>query len=130
MCIRDRATADDLRKGLEAKHDDDIESIVTDERYQFIQKISAAAVKKGKEKMTVSDKIDRIVTNRILGIPLSLIHILHPAEQDALYVHLRERYCLTAAFACDANVRSARECAKAHTFLYGERAFRIPMSSK
>ena len=65
-----RATADDLRKGLEAKHDDDIESIVTDERYQFIQKVSAAAVKKGKEKMTVSDKIDRIVTNRILGIPI------------------------------------------------------------
>ena len=65
-----RATADDLRKGLEAKHDDDIESIVTDERYQFIQKVSATAVKKGKEKMTVSDKIDRIVTNRILGIPI------------------------------------------------------------
>ncbi|MEF2575253.1 MAG: ferrous iron transport protein B, partial [Eisenbergiella sp.] len=65
-----QATADDLRKGLEAKHDDDIESIVTDERYQFIQKVSAAAVKKGKEKMTVSDKIDRIVTNRILGIPI------------------------------------------------------------
>ena len=65
-----RATADDLRKGLEAKHDDDIESIVTDERYQFIQKVSAAAVKKGNEKMTVSDKIDRIVTNRILGIPI------------------------------------------------------------
>ena len=65
-----RTTADDLRKGLEAKHDDDIESIVTDERYQFIQKVSAAAVKKGKEKMTVSDKIDRIVTNRILGIPI------------------------------------------------------------
>ena len=65
-----RATADDLRKGLEAKHDDDIESIVTDERYQFIQKVFAAAVKKGKEKMTVSDKIDRIVTNRILGIPI------------------------------------------------------------
>ena len=65
-----RTTADDLRKGLEAKHDDDIESIVTDERYQFIQKVSAAAVKKGNEKMTVSDKIDRIVTNRILGIPI------------------------------------------------------------
>lgn len=65
-----RAAADDLRKGLEAKHDDDIESIVTDERYQFIQKVSASAVKKGREKMTVSDKIDRIVTSRILGIPI------------------------------------------------------------
>lgn len=65
-----RASVDDLRKGLETEHDDDMESIVTDERYQFIQTVSAAAVKKGREKMTVSDKIDRIVTNRILGIPI------------------------------------------------------------
>ncbi|MDO4293969.1 MAG: ferrous iron transport protein B [Eubacteriales bacterium] len=59
-----------LRKELEKKHDDDMESIVTDERYQFIQKIVGTTVKKGKEKMTVSDKIDQIVTNRILGIPI------------------------------------------------------------
>ena len=47
-----------------------MESIVTDQRYQFIQKIVKTAVKKGKDKLTVSDKIDRIVTNRILGIPI------------------------------------------------------------
>ena len=47
-----------------------MESIVTDERYQFIQKIISTTVKKGGEKLTVSDKIDKIVTNRILGIPI------------------------------------------------------------
>lgn len=61
---------EELRRELETERDDDIESIVTDERYQFIQRVCAGAVKKGKEKMTVSDRIDRIVTNRILGIPI------------------------------------------------------------
>ncbi len=55
---------------LEKQHDDDMESIVTDERYKFIQKIVNTTVKKAKDKLTVSDKIDRIVTNRILGIPI------------------------------------------------------------
>ena len=42
---------------------------VTDERYKFIQKVVGTAVKKSGEKLTVSDKIDQIVTNRFLGIP-------------------------------------------------------------
>ena len=65
-----KATVDKDRKELETKHDDDMESIVTDERYKFIQKIVETTVKKGKDKLTTSDKIDRIVTNRILGIPI------------------------------------------------------------
>ena len=65
-----KAAVDKDRKELETKHDDDMESIVTDERYKFIQKIVETTVKKGKDKLTTSDKIDRIVTNRILGIPL------------------------------------------------------------
>ena len=65
-----KAAVDKDRKELEAKHDDDMESIVTDERYKFIQKIVETTVKKGKDKLTTSDKIDRIVTNRILGIPI------------------------------------------------------------
>ena len=47
-----------------------MESIVTDGRYQFIQKIVSTTVKKSGEKLTISDKIDQIVTNRILGIPI------------------------------------------------------------
>ena len=65
-----KAAVDKDRKDLETKHDDDMESIVTDERYKFIQKIVDTTVKKGKDKLTTSDKIDRIVTNRILGIPI------------------------------------------------------------
>ena len=65
-----KAAVDKDRKELETKHDDDMESIVTDERYKFIQKIVETTVKKGKDKLTTSDKIDRVVTNRILGIPI------------------------------------------------------------
>ena len=65
-----QSVVDSKRQALEKKHDDDMESIVTDERYTFIQKIVNTTVKKGKDKLTVSDKIDRIVTNRILGIPI------------------------------------------------------------
>ena len=61
---------EELSAGLEKSHDDDMESIVTDERYKFIQKIVGTTVKKGKDKLTTSDKIDKIVTNRILGIPI------------------------------------------------------------
>ncbi len=58
------------RKMLEEKKDDDIESIITDERYSFIQKVVSSCVKKTKEHVSVSDRIDSIVTNRILGIPI------------------------------------------------------------
>ena len=66
-------TVEAQRKALEKKHNDDMESIVTDERYKFIQKIVSTTVQKGKEKLTTSDKIDRIVTNRFLGIPIFML---------------------------------------------------------
>ena len=58
------------REQIERSDDNDIESIVTDERYHYIQKLVKQTVKKGSEKLSVSDKIDRIVTNRVLGIPI------------------------------------------------------------
>ncbi len=65
-----KAKAESLRKALETDADSDMESIVTDERYGFIQKLVKTTVKKPNTKMTVSDKIDRIVTNRFLGLPI------------------------------------------------------------
>ena len=52
--------------------DDDSESIITNERYNYISAITKETVSKGKAKgeLTASDKIDRIVTNRILGLPI------------------------------------------------------------
>ena len=58
-------------KALEDAFDDDTESIITNERYVYISSIIGKCVTKGqKGGMTVSDKIDRIVTNRWLALPI------------------------------------------------------------
>lgn len=56
----------------EAELDDDAESIITNQRYEYISGIVKKAVKKKKSKdgLTTSDKIDRILTNRILALPI------------------------------------------------------------
>lgn len=58
-------------KMLEDKFDDDTESIITNERYTYISSIIHDCVTKAKgEKLTTSDKIDKIVTNRFLALPI------------------------------------------------------------
>lgn len=59
---------------LEAAMDDDTESIITNERYLYISSVIKDCCTKGKkEKLTVSDKIDKIVTNRWLALPIFAI---------------------------------------------------------
>lgn len=56
---------------LESEFDDDVESIITNERYEYISGIiGECIVKASREKLTLSDKIDKIVTNRILALPI------------------------------------------------------------
>ena len=58
-------------KAAEAEMDDDAESIITNERYVYISTIIKSCYKKkAAGQMTVSDKIDRVVTNRWLGLPI------------------------------------------------------------
>lgn len=59
-------------KVLEDTFDDDTESIITSERYAYISSIIGKCLKKAKsgKKLSVSDKIDKIVTNRILALPI------------------------------------------------------------
>ena len=59
-------------KELEDKFDDDTESIITNERYVYISSIMGECVTKAnkKEKLTTSDKIDKIVTNRWAALPI------------------------------------------------------------
>ena len=58
-------------KAAEAELDDDSESIITNERYLWIASIIKGCCKKAKEgKLTTSDRIDRIVTNRFLALPI------------------------------------------------------------
>ena len=62
-------------QSVEEKIDDDSESIITSQRYDFITKIVSHAVKKkgSKHELSISDKIDRIVTNRILALPIFVL---------------------------------------------------------
>ncbi len=59
----------------EKEMDDDAESIITNARYNYITSVTKDAVYKKNEKhaLTISDKIDRIVTNRVLGIPIFFV---------------------------------------------------------
>ena len=55
---------------VENKLDDDCESIITNARYDYITGLMESCVKKARVGMTTSDKIDRIVTNRVLALPI------------------------------------------------------------
>ena len=58
-----------IRK-VETELDDDSESVITNERYEYIAKLMKKCVHKKKNGLTTSDKIDRIVTNRWLALPI------------------------------------------------------------
>ena len=61
-------------EALEKEFDDDTESIITNERYEYISSIiKGCYTKSNKEKLTTSDKIDRIVTNRWAALPIFAI---------------------------------------------------------
>ena len=62
-----------IRERLEDAEDDDAESIITNERYDNITEVCDACVRKSPKTMTTTQKIDRIVTNRILGIPIFIV---------------------------------------------------------
>ena len=70
----DKAAAEKIIKAAEEKMDDDSESIITNERYEFITGLLEGSYeKKNAGNMTISDKIDRVVTNRWLAIPIFLL---------------------------------------------------------
>lgn len=66
------AKIESVVKDCEKELDDDAESIITNERYAYVGKLMNACVKKGHRKgnLTASDKIDRVVTNRVLALPI------------------------------------------------------------
>ena len=73
--IKDKVKLDSSVESIilkcEESMDDDSESIITNERYNYISSIIKKCYKKSnKEKLTISDKIDRVVTNRWLALPI------------------------------------------------------------
>ena len=62
-----------IRESIEDKFDDDAESIVTAERYNAISHVIDKTVKRTRTGLTTSQKIDRVVTNRWLGLPIFIV---------------------------------------------------------
>lgn len=62
-----------IRERVETEEDDDAESIITNERYDIITNICGDCIKKSPKGLTTTQKIDRVVTNRILGIPIFIV---------------------------------------------------------
>ena len=82
----------DIIKQLEDSLDDDTESIITNERYVYISSIIGdCCTKNKKSELSVSDKIDRIVTNRWASTyrslqQLCLLYIMYPLQQSEHFV--------------------------------------------
>ena len=64
---------EEIVTACERELDDDSESIITNERYEYITSMLKGAYQKNRSGMTVSDRIDRIVTNRILALPIFVV---------------------------------------------------------
>ena len=60
-------------KAVETARDDDAESIITSDRYEWIARVMDACVVKAPKKLTTSEKIDKVVTNRVLGLPIFVV---------------------------------------------------------
>ena len=72
--LKDVPNVNNQIEALEKEFDDDTESIITNERYEYISSIiNGCYTKSNKEKLTTSDKIDRIVTNRWAALPIFAI---------------------------------------------------------
>ena len=69
----DKKTVDAIRDALETELDDDAESIVTSARYDEIASVVDDTVKKSTKGMSTTQKIDRVVTNRFLGLPIFIV---------------------------------------------------------
>lgn len=70
-----QAKISSIRTSIETEYDDDCESIITSQRYEFIDHITHKTVQKPapSNKMSISDKIDKVVTNRWLALPIFAI---------------------------------------------------------
>jgi ferrous iron transport protein B len=71
--IKDSDTIEGISNQLEKEMEDDTESIITNERYEYIQKLVGVTVRKSSRKLSTSDRIDRVITNRVLGIPIFIV---------------------------------------------------------
>lgn len=73
LSAADIATLDAIRDDIETKMDDDAESIITGERYEAITELTSNIHKPSAKGLNTTQKIDRVVTNRWLGLPIFIV---------------------------------------------------------
>ncbi len=96
-------------KAVEEELDDDAEAVITNERYLYIDKIlKGCYVKKSIGRLTATDKIDRIVTNRVLAIPIFILAMLF-----VYMISIGTVGNWTVTFMNDGLFGSFKECAQA-----------------
>ena len=74
------AKAYEYKRALEERYDDDIDSIIAEQRYVWIKSIiDSVIVKRRAEKISISDKIDKVLTNRVLALPIffAIIYVIY-----------------------------------------------------
>jgi ferrous iron transport protein B len=110
-------------KAMEFRHEDDAQSIIINARYDYIGRIISECIERRRPgHMTTSDKIDRIVTNRILALPLfffvmSLVYLLAVTTIGAIVTEWTNE-TLFSGFILE-NLRSALEGWGAYPWLTG-----------
>lgn len=80
------AKIEKIRNDFEAKEDDDCESIITTGRYENLAELSDKVLVKAPTKPSITDKVDKIVTNRILGLPIFAL-VMFLVFFGAVYEH-------------------------------------------
>lgn len=80
------AKIEKIRNDFEAKEDDDCESIITTGRYENLAELADKVLVKAPTKPSITDKIDKIVTNRILGLPIFAL-VMFLVFFGAVYEH-------------------------------------------
>ena len=70
MTAGQKTMLENIIASVEEELDDDSESIITNERYGYISQLTAKCLHKSSKQMSISDKVDRIVTNRFLALPI------------------------------------------------------------
>lgn len=70
MINADMQQVDNIREEMKAEFDDDVQSIIADARYVYISELVAKTYIKTRKGMCLSDRIDSIVTNRMLALPI------------------------------------------------------------
>ena len=94
-------TIESTIESVEKGYDDDAESIITSERYEWIARVIKTCVTKAPAKLSTTAKIDRVVTSRALGLPIFAAIMKRMRSHETLSMPLSNAVLAGALESCD-----------------------------